>query len=326
MNFQTLKQVEPAEHYLDVAIKRTKKRMEELRQGSLRGSQLKRSQFIELSKLESMEKELNEQLSVIPKSFPSFDNLSEFYQHLISLTLDIPELKRSLASIMWCVNKNREFLKIYKNKIKAATEIIRINQYRREFYGRAASALKQIDKHLKYLEFARKTMLSYPSIKTSLTTIAIVGFPNTGKSTLLSKLTPAKPKIANYSFTTTGINIGYAEFKREDKNEKIQFLDVPGTLNRFEKQNVIEQIATLAIKYVADAIIYVFDLAETAYSLDEQIKLYEQLKKSRKPVIIYLSKTDIIDRKEIEKFKEKYKESVSDIDDLKETINMIKVL
>lgn len=322
MNFQDLKKVEPAEHYLDVAIKRTKARMNELREGSLRGSQLKRSQFIELSKLESIEKELNAQLSVIPSSFPSFDNLSEFYQHLISLTLDIPELKRSLASIGWCLSKNKEFLKIYKNRIKAATEIIRINQYRREFYGRVASTLNQIKHNLAYLEFARKTMLSYPSIKTSLTTIAIVGFPNVGKSTLLSKLTTAKPKIATYAFTTKEVNLGYSLIN----NKEIQFLDIPGTLNRLERQNIIEQIATLAVKYLAEAIIYVFDLAETAYSLDDQIKLYEQLKKSRKPIIIYLSKTDMIDKKEIEKFKEKYKTAITDIDNLKEELKSIKVL
>ena len=40
--------------------------------------------------------------------------------------------------------------------------------------------------------------------------VALFGFPNVGKSTLLSKLTPSKPKIANYSFTTKRINMGYS--------------------------------------------------------------------------------------------------------------------
>ena len=52
MNFQDLKTVGNPDFYLDVAIKRTKKKTEELREGSLRGSNLERSQFIELSKLE----------------------------------------------------------------------------------------------------------------------------------------------------------------------------------------------------------------------------------------------------------------------------------
>jgi nucleolar GTP-binding protein len=255
------------------------------------------------------------------KSFPSIDNLSEFYKELINITLDYAYIKKSLASLKWCVEKNKEFLKTYKNKIKLATEIERINQYRKEFYGRVASTLKQINKHLEYLEFSRRTMLDYPSIKTSLTTIAIIGFPNVGKSTLLSKLTTAKPKIASYAFTTTGINIGYAEIN----SNKIQFLDTPGTLNRFERQNTVERIATLAIKYIADGMIYVFDLTEASSPLEDQVKLYENLKKSRKPIIIFLSKTDAADKEKIEKFKGKYG-AVANTEELKERLKDIKVL
>lgn len=321
MNFQDLRTVGNYEFYLDIAIKRTKKKMNELREGSLRGTQLRRSQFVEMSKLESMEVEINNQLMSILKSFPSIDNLSEFYRELINVTLDYGYLKKSLASLKWCVDKNRDFLKMYKKNIKFSTEIDKINQYRRDFYGRVASTLKQINKHLLYLEFARKTMLDYPSIKTSLTTIAIAGFPNVGKSTLLSKITTAKPKIGSYAFTTRGVNLGYSEIN----GNKIQFMDTPGTLNRFEKQNTEEKIATMAIKYVAEAIIYVFDLTEASSPMDDQIKLYETMKKTRKPVIAYLSKTDILDESSIEEFKKKY-EAVSTIDELKEDLKDIKVL
>ena len=321
MNFQELKTVGNADFYLDVAIKRTKKAMEELRESSLRGSQLQRSKFVELSKLETMENEINQQLMKVLKSFPSLDNLSEFYKELIDVTLDMIYIKKSLASLKWCTDKNKEFLRMYKSKIKQATEIDRINQYRREFYGRIASTLKQINKHLEYLEFSRRTMLDYPSIKTSMTTIAITGFPNVGKSTLLSKLTTAKPKIASYAFTTQGVNIGYSEIN----GDKIQFLDTPGTLNRFERQNVVEKIATLAIKYVAEALVYVFDLTEASAPLEDQVKLYDTLKKARKPVIVYLSKTDVAEKEQVEDFKKKY-DAVNNLDELKEKLKEIKVL
>lgn len=307
--------------YFGIAVKRTTKRVDELRQGSLRGSNLQRSKFIELSKLESMEKEIASQLLKVVKSFPSLDNLSEFYQQLIEVTLSMEYLKRSLASLKWCVEKNTSFLNMYKRKIKNATEITMINKFRKEFYGRIGSTLKQIRKHLLYLEEARKTMRDFPSIKTSLTTIAIVGFPNVGKSTLLSKLTTAKPKIAAYAFTTQGVNIGYSEIN----GEKIQFLDTPGTLARFEKQNVIEKVATLSIKYVAEALIYVFDLTET-YPLEQQIKLFENLKKTRKPILIYLAKTDVTDKEDIDKFKAKYKDIITTKEELVKKLEKIKVL
>jgi nucleolar GTP-binding protein len=320
MNFQKLLKVENSDYYLDVAIKRTKKRVDQFRGMRLKGSLLQKSKTIEIEKIEFLEQELREQLTKIPDSFPSIDSLPEFYQELINITLDIPYLKKSLASIKWCIEKNSEFLRLYKSKIKMTQELNTVNRHRRDFYGRVASTLKQIKPHLAYLELARKTMLEYPSIKTSMKTIAIVGFPNVGKSTLLSKLTPSKPKIAPYAFTTTGINQGFAELN----GEKIQFIDTPGTLNRFEQQNTIERIATLAIKYLAEAIVYVFDLTET-YPLEKQVKLYEIMKRSRKPVIVYLSKTDVVDEDSINEFKKKFKDAVTSIEELKEKLKEIKV-
>jgi len=319
MNFQGLRSVEDHNFYFDLAIKRTKKKVDEIRKQFHSGNPLFKSKKIELTKLESIESEIREQLINISKSYPSFDNLSEFYQHLIRLTLDLPYLKKSLAALKWCTEKNSEFLRKYKEKIKHTTEIPRMNQYRREFYGRIGSTLKQIRDNLSYLEKARRTMLSYPSIKTGLSTIVIVGFPNVGKSTLLSQLTTSKPKIENYAFTTQGINQGFATFN----DEKIQFLDTPGTLNRFEKQNAIEQISTLAIKYLAEAIIYVFDLTEV-FPMEKQVKLYQNLKKTKKPILIYLAKTDITDEDTVNKFKKKYK--VLNVKELKTSIAKLDVL
>ncbi|HIH39669.1 TPA: hypothetical protein HA219_03040, partial [Candidatus Woesearchaeota archaeon] len=83
---------------------------------------------------------------------------------------------------------------------------------------------------------------------------------------------------------------------------------------------------TLAVKYVAEAVIYVFDLTETAYSLEDQITLYNELKKSRKPIIIYLSKTDILEREKADEFKKKFKAAIDNLDDLKEEIKKVKVI
>lgn len=66
-------------------------------------------------------------------------------------------------------------------------------------------------------------------VKLELKTIAdigLVGFPNVGKSTLLSVLTEAKPKIANYHFTTLAPNLGVIKFY--EKNYVIA--DIPGLI------------------------------------------------------------------------------------------------
>ena len=56
--------------------------------------------------------------------------------------------------------------------------------------------------------------------------IGIVGMPNSGKSSLLSVLTSAKPKIANYPFTTINPNLGVTSYN----NKEVTLADIPGLI------------------------------------------------------------------------------------------------
>lgn len=60
-----------------------------------------------------------------------------------------------------------------------------------------------------------------------LADVGLVGFPNVGKSSLLASLTSAKPKIANYEFTTLKPNLGIAEYK---DHQSFIIADIPGII------------------------------------------------------------------------------------------------
>jgi len=199
--------------------------------------------------------------------------------------------------VNWAKGRSTKFFWFYRERIRKCMDIRRINDYRREFYGRVSSVLKQIKDELRFLEETRKIMKGFPTIKTETKTFSIIGFPNVGKTTLLFKLTGSKPEINSYAFTTKSINVSYI---RKGK-EKIQLLDTPGTLNRFDRMNDIERQAFLAMKHVANGFVYVFDLTEP-YPLEKQLKLLKRIKEFKLPVLVYLSKCDILDKKRVEGF------------------------
>ncbi|MEW5897168.1 MAG: GTPase [Nanoarchaeota archaeon] len=298
MNFQLISPLEGSKNLLDLAFRKAREKSE---QKKFIGEWLDRNKRKEARKLDIIKDVLVSSLEKILRNFPSSKDLPKFYIKLMNLTLDFPEFKRSLGAVNWAAKRVRLLHKDYARKIGRTTDGKRIPQLSKEFYGRISSTIKQINPNLEYLEQCRKIMKMYPDIK-EMFTVCIYGFPNVGKTTLLNNLTTAKGKVAEYPFTTTGINVGYLNIN----GSKIQVLDVPGTLARKEKMSNIELQAELVANELADLIVFVFDLSGyCGYPVEKQEQLLQKLGQ-RDNLLVYLSKTDLPEGKPTPEFKHKY--------------------
>ena len=128
-----------------------------------------------------------------------------------------------------------------------------------------------------------------------LADLGIVGLPNSGKSTLLSKITDAHPKIANYAFTTLHPNLGVV--KRHNDTFRYTIADIPGIIEGASKGMGLGLSFLRHIERVK-GIIYLFD----ATSVDVQMEfkmLKNELRSYNKTLptkdsIIVLNKIDLI--------------------------------
>jgi ribosome-interacting GTPase 1 len=113
------------------------------------------------------------------------------------------------------------------------------------------------------VEARKKRRGHSPVIKKEGYQVAIIGFPNTGKSTILSKLTNARPRISDYPFTTKKPEVGIMEFE----GGRIQLVEIPAIIkNASEKQRDI-----LNLLNVADGIIILADDDRQRQTLAEEL-------------------------------------------------------
>ncbi len=292
MNFQTLQPLPRSTPLLDTAFKRAR---EKAKQPTAK-KWLERIQRKESSKLDIIRDYLVGELGKILEGWPKQQELSPFYLKLMHLTLDYRVYKKSFGDLAWAVQRIKSLHKEYVSKINRAEEKQAISDIAKQFYGRVSSMVKQIEVSFEYLDECRKILKTYPDVK-EMFTVCVYGFPNVGKTTLLNQLTGSKAKVAAYAFTTTTINAGY--FRLDDIT--IQVLDVPGTLARKEKMNLIELQAELVLEDLASIIIYVFDLSGYGYPVEKQQELYGRIKE-KKNVLIYVSKKDVTDKDVLEQF------------------------
>ena len=140
--------------------------------------------------------------------------------------------------------------------------------------------------------------------------IGIIGKPNAGKSSLLAALTRAKPKIANYPFTTINPNLGVAYY---DGNE-VTLADIPGLVEGAHKGIGLGDKFLRHIER-CKVLLHLIDLAEddlvTTYKqINRELTSYSKKLNSKKE-LIFFNKSDLFEKNDIKlklyEFKKKIK-------------------
>jgi len=244
--------------------------------------------------------------------FPNMKEVNPFYRELIESTIDINQTLKALGHIS---AERRIILKLKGNaigRIKGLekTESTKAGPIVREFYGRLSGLVKKLDRSIENYNRAAKKLKELPKVKTDLPTAIIAGYPNTGKSTILGRLTKSQPKVAAYPFTTQKLEIGYLIHNYL----KFQLIDTPGLLDRpLEERNKIERKGIAAFKYLAEAIVFVVDpTMQCGFPLEKQESLFREIKKEFEgiAVIPVINKADTASKKEMEKAKKAFPNAI----------------
>ena len=135
--------------------------------------------------------------------------------------------------------------------------------------------------------------------------VGIVGFPNAGKSTLISVISSAKPKIADYPFTTLEPNLGIVYYK---DYKSFTVADIPGII---EGAHEGKGLGLKFLRHIERTKILLFMIEVTSENIEKDFKiLLNELKQYSKKLadrkkIIALSKSDLLDEKSLAKISRK---------------------
>jgi nucleolar GTP-binding protein len=140
-----------------------------------------------------------------------------------------------------------------------------------------------------------KSLRKLPVVDPDVTTVALVGAPNVGKSSLVQLLSSGLPEVQNYPFTTRSIKVGHFFVN----TERYQVTDTPGLLYRAdEDRNQMEMLTLASLQYLKTSVLFVMDLTgECGTTLYDQWRIREELLERfpEKQWIDVFSKADILE-------------------------------
>ena len=288
LDFAKIPTVLTADEIVDKAFRRASKV-----EASSTATGLDKIRGIELQKVATVRDVLESTLEKYEKAFPSFERLPPFYRELAGAVVDVGRTRQALAALGWASTTSKQVIREVARDLKRAKTTNDLRDLRNKAYGRVASIVEKVRPDLEVLAAARKALQDLPTVDPNLGTLVVAGFPNVGKSSLIRRISTAKPEIAPYPFTTKGVNLGKFTLARRT----FQVVDTPGLLDRpLEERNAIEVQAILALKHLGDVVVYLLDpTGHCGYPLERQEALLAEMQRefAHAPFLVYESKADV---------------------------------
>ncbi len=292
MIFEDLPTVPRSEELIDQAFSR-----------AARAGRAKHGREAQESMLQTASNVLSDNLENVVTAWPDFGTVDPFYRELADAVVrkEVPgetggdpsdgvsALRQALSEVTWASRKTKELGREYQGRLPGDADGAR--KLRKQGFARMADVVREVEDDLELLGTARDALAQLPDVRPDEPAIVVAGYPNVGKSSFVNAVTSAKNEIAEYPFTTRGIDVGHVE----RDHVRYQLIDTPGLLDRpVDERNEIEEQAVSALTHLADAVLVLVDPSETCgYPLAAQLELRDDLEaRFDVPVLTVANKAD----------------------------------
>ena len=268
---------------------------------NLRASRSRKKALVNtyLSKLDKLYESIASSIGRCAR-LPPLDAVHPFYREIINIATKqkYEDTVRGCRRAIYIITG---IMRDYRKKIAKTEDPKEARRYIREFIGRTLSILKRKVRGLELLKESIKEVGRSPCIEEDLVKIVVAGMPQVGKSTLIARISSAKPEISPFPFTTKKVIVGHGELD----GYRYMAIDTPGILDReISEMNEIELKAVSALKHLSDRVVFMIDPRKSSYySLDQQMRVLASVENvlgiERGKIYVAINKIDIASREEI---------------------------
>ena len=289
--FQKLPMVAPAKETIDSAVRKSSR----LGANNKLKNEAAKARNQAARQLDSLMKEIVGPLRNYERGFPHPSELHPFERALMDLTVGSSKYESALARVIALRKAAVEVAKGFATRASKAANKREALSLRDEGYERITAVYDRGSAAVEELKEIAKSLRRLPVVDPDLPTVALVGAPNVGKSSLVQLLSSGLPEIQNYPFTTRNIKMGHFYVK----GRRHQVTDTPGLLNRLdEDRNAMERLTLASLEHLPTAVLFVADLTEECgTSVKDQWAIRCELKRKfpDKPWIDVISKSDLLE-------------------------------